>query len=271
MFIRQGGNNSLAILSLSAWVADKKAPALECALKRLAQSPPGCFSGDSKNACDTIGLSTRLRIETWNCAGLSNLTMRSCNELGFDILGLGYLGGMRTLQRSTHSYLLLETNTLENTGPSTADKVRKPTLDAVMRARDRRWNWLGHKIRWEQHRVVRQVLLNFFKPTTDSLFGGITHLHSNKAIEKLTIERSRGALDPHHVADHYLGMRSPRLARGEDSCPFATTAPTPADYNVAVVANQGLITLENVKSTRTWLWYLWVKSPSYHTSHEISK
>ncbi len=40
-----------------------------------------------KDAHDIIGLSTRLRIATWNCAGPSNLKMRSSEELGFDILG----------------------------------------------------------------------------------------------------------------------------------------------------------------------------------------
>ncbi len=43
-------------------------PALECALRCAAQSPPGCC----KDARETI------RIATWNCAGLSNLS----KELG---------------------------------------------------------------------------------------------------------------------------------------------------------------------------------------------
>ncbi len=34
--------------------------------------------GGSKNAREAIGLCTRLRIATWNCAGLSKLTMTSC-------------------------------------------------------------------------------------------------------------------------------------------------------------------------------------------------
>ncbi len=40
------------------------------------------------------------------------------------------------------------------TGRTIADEARKPTLDVVMRARDRRWNWLGHVLRLEEHRVI---------------------------------------------------------------------------------------------------------------------
>ncbi len=44
--------------------------------------------GGSKDARESIGLSTRLRIATWNCAGLANLTMTSCKEMDFDIVGI---------------------------------------------------------------------------------------------------------------------------------------------------------------------------------------
>ncbi len=69
------------------------------------------------------------------------------------------------------------------TGRSVADEARKPALDAVMRARDRRWNWVRHTLREEQHRVVRQVLLNCVKPTPGSLFGDVADLYPNRAIE----------------------------------------------------------------------------------------
>ncbi len=49
------------------------------------------------------------------------------------------------------------------TGRSIADEARESMLDAVMRARDRRWNWLGYILRLpyvEEHRVIRQVLMN---------------------------------------------------------------------------------------------------------------
>ncbi len=68
------------------------------------------------------------------------------------------------------------------TGRTIADEARKPTLDVVMRARDRRWNWLGHFLRLEEHRVIRQVLMNCVKPTPDSIFGD-PDLDSRKAAE----------------------------------------------------------------------------------------
>ncbi len=69
------------------------------------------------------------------------------------------------------------------TGRAIADEARKPALNALMRARDRRWSWVRHAIREEQHRVVRPVLLNCVKPTRDSLFGDVADLYPNKAIE----------------------------------------------------------------------------------------
>ncbi len=33
------------------------------------------------------------------------------------------------------------------TGRTIADEAREPTLDVVMRARDRRWNWFAHNLR----------------------------------------------------------------------------------------------------------------------------
>ncbi len=52
------------------------------------EAPQKRRSGGSKDARDVIGLSIRLRIALWNCASLSNFTIRSCKELGFDMLGL---------------------------------------------------------------------------------------------------------------------------------------------------------------------------------------
>ncbi len=71
-------------------------PALECASNaRPRVLPVAAGRSTSKKGAqeaakddhDIIGLSTRLRIATWNCAGPSNLKMRSSKELGFDILG----------------------------------------------------------------------------------------------------------------------------------------------------------------------------------------
>ncbi len=65
-----------------------------------------------------------------------------------------------------------------------------PALDVVMRARDRRWNWLGHILRLEEHRVIRQVLINCVKPTPDSLFGDVPELDSRNAAE-LAVDRDK--------------------------------------------------------------------------------
>ncbi len=39
-------------------------------------------------------------------------------------------------------------------GRTIADEARDPTLDALMRARDRRWNWLGTSSAWKSTRVI---------------------------------------------------------------------------------------------------------------------
>ncbi len=41
-----------------------------------------------QSARETIGFSTRFRIATWNCADLSNFTMKICKEMEFGILGI---------------------------------------------------------------------------------------------------------------------------------------------------------------------------------------
>ncbi len=64
-----------------------------------------------------------------------------------------------------------------------ADEARKPTLDVMMQARDRRWSWLGHILRLEEHRVIRRVLMNCVRTTPDSLFGDVPDLDSRKAAE----------------------------------------------------------------------------------------
>ncbi len=49
--------------------------------------------------------------------------------------------------------------------------IAKRALDRQrLRARDQRWNWLGHILRMDKRRTVRQVLLQCFKPTAESLW-----------------------------------------------------------------------------------------------------
>ncbi len=69
------------------------------------------------------------------------------------------------------------------TGRTIADEAREPTLDFIMRARDRRWNWLGHIHCLEEHRAIRRVRMNCVRPTPDSLFGDVLDLDSRKAAE----------------------------------------------------------------------------------------
>ncbi len=42
-----------------------------------------------------------------------------------------------------------------------------------MRARDQRWNYLGHILSVEEHRVTRHVPLQCIKQGTDLLFGEV--------------------------------------------------------------------------------------------------
>ncbi len=52
-------------------------------------------------------------------------------------------------------------------GRTISDEAREPSVDVMMRARDQRWNWLGHILRMEGHRLTRQVLLQCVKPTPE--------------------------------------------------------------------------------------------------------
>ncbi len=51
------------------------------------------------------------------------------------------------------------------TGRTIQEEARNPTINVVMKARDKRWSWLGHVPRMPEHCLVRQVLLNCVRPT----------------------------------------------------------------------------------------------------------
>ncbi len=68
-------------------------------------------------------------------------------------------------------------------GRMIATRLAKTTLDAVMRARDRRWNWLGHIRRLEQHGVIRKVIFELRRTNPDSLFGDAPDLYLKKTAE----------------------------------------------------------------------------------------
>ncbi len=68
------------------------------------------------------------------------------------------------------------------TGRAIADEARQPSVDVVMRARDQRWNWLGHILGMEGHRLTRQVLLQGVTPTPESILGDVSGLEIQAAI-----------------------------------------------------------------------------------------
>ncbi len=66
-------------------------------------------------------------------------------------------------------------------GRTIQEEARNPTINVVMKARDRRWSWLGHVLRMPEHRLVRQVLLNCIKPTHETLFADVPNLSIENA------------------------------------------------------------------------------------------
>ncbi len=63
-----------------------------------------------------------------------------------------------------------------STGRTIQEEARNPTINVVMKARDRRWSWLGHVLRMPEDRLVREVLLNCVKPTHEMLFADVPNL-----------------------------------------------------------------------------------------------
>ena len=57
------------------------------------------------------------------------------------------------------------------TGKGIAEEAHLPSIDAIARAHDRRYVWLGHIIRTAEHRLVLQVLLRCVNWTKESIFG----------------------------------------------------------------------------------------------------
>ncbi len=63
-------------------------------------------------------------------------------------------GQVRRMLNATGSKMLSKIS-----GRRIADEAREPSIDIVLRARDQRWNWLGHILRMDERRTVRQALL----------------------------------------------------------------------------------------------------------------
>ncbi len=57
-----------------------------------------------------------------------------------------------------------------------AVEARDPTVNVLMRARDQRWNWVGHILHMEEDRLARRVLLEYVPPRPESLYGDVPNL-----------------------------------------------------------------------------------------------
>ncbi len=122
--------------------------------ERTRKGTTGGSEGDSR----AISFSTQPHIATRKCCGLSNLTM-SLTE------------SVRCRLNSTAFEMLSKI-----TGRSIADEARRLSLDVLMRAKDERWNYLGHILKMELPGVTRQVLLQCVKPNPETLLGDIPDL-----------------------------------------------------------------------------------------------
>ncbi len=69
------------------------------------------------------------------------------------------------------------------TGRSIAEETRTPTANILMNMRDHQRNRLGHILRVDEDRLVREVLPKCVKPEKELLFGDIPNLNVKKAIE----------------------------------------------------------------------------------------
>ncbi len=63
-----------------------------------------------------------------------------------------------------------------------AGKLSVSPQNVLMGERDQLWNFLGHVLRIEEHRVTREVLLHCVTPAPESLFGDVSGLDVCTAI-----------------------------------------------------------------------------------------
>ncbi len=67
------------------------------------------------------------------------------------------------------------------TGRTIQEEARNPTINVVMKAQDRTRSLLGRVLLMPEHRLVRKVLLNYVKPTHETLFADIPNLSIENA------------------------------------------------------------------------------------------
>ncbi len=84
-------------------------------------------------------------------------------------------------------------------GRTIPGEAREPTLDVMMRARDRQC------LRREDHRVVRRVLLNCIWRTLDSLFGDVPDQDGRKAAEIAAVWEKWKSSGLQSVANLFMG------------------------------------------------------------------
>ncbi len=124
---------------------------------------------DLRRVLTDARLPSRLRIRLWN-SSITSALMYGCESRKLT-------QAVRRKLNSNASKMLSRI-----TGRTIADEARQPSVDVVMCARDQRWNWLGHILRMEGHRLTRQVLLQCVKPTPESILGDISGLEIQAAI-----------------------------------------------------------------------------------------
>ncbi len=134
---------------------------------------------DSKRVLPNARLPSRLRIRLWNSSFTSTL-LYGCESWKLT-------QAARRKLNSTASKMLSRI-----TGRTIADEAREPSVDVVMRARDQRWNWLGHILRMERHRLTR---LQCIKPTPESILGDVSgpeiQAEINTAKERVEWKKNR--------------------------------------------------------------------------------
>ncbi len=62
------------------------------------------------------------------------------------------------------------------TGQSIAEEARTPTANILTNMRDCRWNWLGHILRYDEDKLVRESTCNCIMPEKEASFGDIPNL-----------------------------------------------------------------------------------------------
>ncbi len=124
-----------------------------------------------------FNIPSRNRMNSWWWRANSGFSSRNRLRVNRRELGMQQIGWWKRRRRKRSKKCSRKSNSGD------AEEAREPTLDVMMTVRDRRWNWRGHILRVEEHRVIRRVLMNCVRPSPDSLFGDAPELDSRKEAE----------------------------------------------------------------------------------------